>query len=198
MQMKQDSDPRRGRPRDPLIDTRVLDATRALLAAKGLPGTTIQAVSRLAEVRPNAIYRRWQTRMDLIEEAIFPGFDTLAFEPTGELNRDLVRFVQIYRSVLAKPEVLAAVPFLLSRNDRTDEPRSADHWEWRSVRPLFRAILAAAPEAAVDRDVDPDDVFDLLIGAILHRTQLLALGLRTGSADNTVDLICRLLRPART
>ncbi len=194
--MKDSADLRRGRPRDPLIDKRVLDATRSLLAEKGLTGTTIQAVSRLADIRPNAIYRRWPTRLELIEEAIFPGFESLTFEPTGHLENDLTQFVETYRTVLAKPEVLAAVPFLLSRTERADGPRPADHWEWRSVRPLFSAILASASDAEVDRSVDPDDVFDLLVGAILHRTQLLALGLRKGSQDHIVALISRVLRPS--
>lgn len=172
-----------------------MEATRALLAEKGPAGTTIQAVARLAKVRPNAIYRRWPTRISLIGDAIFPGFDTLTFTPTGDLSGDLERFVATYRSVLAQPDVLAAIPFLWSAKDRGGESPSPDHWELRSVRPLFRSILASAPDTVVDRTIDADDVFDLLIGAILHRVQLLALGRREGSADHLVDLVCRMLRP---
>lgn len=186
---------RRGRPRDPLIDKRVLDATRRLLAHKGLAGTTVQAVARASGVRPNAIYRRWPARMDLIEEAIFPGFDSIAFEPTGDLAKDIARFAEIYRSVLAQPEVLAAVPFLLSTADGAG-PSTPQRRDWRSVRPLFRDILRAAGADVVDASLDPDDVFDLLVGAILLRAQLLALGIRTGSPDRTVDLVLRALHPA--
>jgi len=67
---------------------------------------------------------------------------------------------------------------------------------WRSVRPIFRAILHAAGGDFVDPAIEPDDVFDMLIGTILHRTQLIALGIRSGTDDHTVDLICRALRPA--
>jgi AcrR family transcriptional regulator len=186
---------RRGRPRDPLIDERVLGAARELLATKGMAGTTIQAIARLAEVRPNAIYRRWSTRIELIEEAIFPGFDTVAFHPTGKLEADLHRLVAAYRAVLAKPEVLASVPFLLSRKDGREGGQLAENRALRSIRPLFRAILSAASDELVDRSVDPDDAFDLMLGGIFMRTQLLAVGVRTNSQDRIVRLICRILYP---
>ena len=41
-----------------------------------------------------------------------------------------------------------------------------------SVRPQFRAILAATPPGTVDPSVDADDVFDLLLGAVLVRVMV--------------------------
>jgi AcrR family transcriptional regulator len=178
-----------------LIDGHVREAARELLADKGMAGTTIQAIARLADVRPNAIYRRWSTRIELIEEAIFPGFDTLAFHPTGNLEQDLDRFVAAYRVVLAKPEVLVSVPFLLSRMDDAESGKPAENRALRSIRPLFHAVLNAAPEELVDRSLDPDDVFDLMLGGILMRMQLLAAGLRENSPERIVKLICRILHP---
>lgn len=185
----------RGRPRDPGIDRRVLDAAVELLAAEGFASTTIQAVARKAGVRTSVIYRRWPSRLELIEEAIFPGFDDLSVEPTGDLHRDLVRFIEAYRAVFAHPAALAAMPVLISAYHSGVDTRAPEERGWRSTRPQLQAILAAAPPGAVDPSLDPDDVFDLLVGGILNRIFITSLGERVDTPDRTADLICRTVRP---
>jgi hypothetical protein len=38
-----------------------------------------------------------------------------------------------------------------------------------SARPQFQDILRAAPPGSADPGVDPDDIFDMLLGAVLIR-----------------------------
>jgi AcrR family transcriptional regulator len=173
-----------------------MDATIDLLSTAGFAGATIQAVARRAGVPASAVYRRWPTRIELIEEAIFPGFDSVSVEPTGDLPADLARFIAAYRAVLVHPAAVVALPALLSIYHSGADSRGPEARGWRSARPQFRAILDAAPVGAVDPTLDPDDIFDLLIGAILARIWVRSLGVRAEAADPTVDLICRALRPA--
>ena len=63
---------RTGRPRDPGLDAAILDATRALLVEHGYQGITMQGVARIAAVHVPAIYRRWRTKFELVEAAVFP------------------------------------------------------------------------------------------------------------------------------
>lgn len=120
-----------GRPRNPEIDARVIAATRALLAEEGFAATTILAVSRMSEIRPASIYRRWPSRIELIEEAIFPGMDSIAIEPTGDLRADLERFVRGYKASFSSPVAIAALPGLIAEyyalppDQRTSAPRMA-------------------------------------------------------------------------
>jgi len=187
----------RGRPRDAQIDRRVTDATLELLATEGYAGTTIQAVARRAGVRSSAIYRRWPTRIELIEEAIFPGFDDVSVEPTGDLRRDLARFIDAYRAALAQPAALVALPALLSTYHSGADTRPPEARGWGNARPQFAAILKAAPAEAVDPALDPDDLFDLLLGAILCRIFVLSFGMRAAAPDQTVELLCRAMQPLR-
>jgi AcrR family transcriptional regulator len=173
-----------------------MDATLELLAIEGFKGTTIQAVARRAGVRSSAIYRRWPGRIELIEEAIFPGFEDVTVEPTGDLRRDLARFIDAYRTTLANPAARAALPALLSIYHSGTDTRAPEARGWRSARPQFRAILQAAPAGDVDPGLDPDDIFDLLLGAILCRIFVLSFGLRAAGPDPTADLICRAVRPS--
>jgi AcrR family transcriptional regulator len=187
----------RGRPRDPAIDDQVLEATLAILSEEGFAATTIVAVARRSGANTSAIYRRWPSRIELIEEAVFPGFDEVSIRPTGDLRLDLRRFIRAYERTLSSPGARAAVPGLLAsyHEEQTASPHPARKWLRVSTRPHFRAILQAAGPQRVDPNIDPDDVFDLLLGSVLARALVPTVVRRTRSADHVVDLVVRALRP---
>ena len=182
-----------GRPRDPSIDERALDATRRLLDEEGLTATTVQAVAKRSGVHASAIYRRWPTRIDLIYDAAFADLPPGRIRPTGDLRRDLGRFVRAYVATFELPVVRAAIPAIVAARGSGDpSPRVLTHL---SVRPQFRDIIAAAPPGEADRTVDPDQVFDLLLGAVLVRTLVPDEVRRLPKIDDTVDLLMRVLTP---
>jgi AcrR family transcriptional regulator len=187
----------RGRPRSEDIDHRVLKATSDLLAEVGFTGATIQAIARRAGVRSAAIYRRWPTRIELIEEAVFPGLDDVSVEPTGNLRQDLTRFIAVYTVALARPAALVAAPALISIYQSGTDQRPTEDRGYRSARPQFMAILNAASPGEVDPDLDPNDLFDLLLGSVLCRVYVLSLAKRAAGPDSTVELLCRAMRPVR-
>jgi AcrR family transcriptional regulator len=188
---------RRGRPRDTSIDTRVLEATRELLADQGFEATTVQAIAEWSGVHASAIYRRWSTRLEIIEESIFPGFAAITVHPTGDLRRDLRRFIRTYLATFTTPAARAAMPALLASYQSTELADTSVRWLAVSVRPQFVDILRAAPSDTVDRDVDPDDVFDALLGAILARALVPTVIQRNRPAERLVDLTLRMLQPTR-
>jgi AcrR family transcriptional regulator len=183
----------RGRPRDPQIDAAVLEATRRLLAEAGFAATTVQEISRRSGVHPPAIYRRWSTRLALIEDAAFSDLTEINVEPTGDLRADLRHFLHAYENGLATPAARAAMPSLIAAY-QDDVPRPAAQWRHLSVRPTFMAILRAAPEN-VDPDLDEDEVFDVIEGAILARILVPAVAASRRHLDGLVELILRMLAP---
>jgi len=185
---------RPGRPRDTSIDERTLAATRELLVERGFDATTIQAVAAHSGVHASAIYRRWPSRLELIEEATFPGFNPRSVEPSGDLRRDLRRFIRAYVAAFSAPAARAAAPGLLAAR-QASSPLALSEVHLRvSARPQFQAILAAAPPGSIDPTVDPDDVFDMLLGAILTRTLAYAATARQRPIERTVEMILRLLQ----
>jgi AcrR family transcriptional regulator len=133
--------------------------------------------------------------MHLIEEAIFPGIDAVSVLPSGDLRGDLNRFVTAYRAAFSQPAAMAALPLLVASYQSGADSRGPDERAWRTVRPQFRAILAAAAEGEVDPSIDPDEFCDLLLGAVLFRIHTASLGVRTEARDHTVELLCRAMRP---
>ncbi|MFD4604666.1 TetR/AcrR family transcriptional regulator [Streptomyces sp. NPDC058464] len=190
-------EPRRrpGRPRDMSINERALTATRELLVQRGFDATTIQAVAEQSGVHASAIYRRWPSRIELIEEATFPGLSPLSVQPTGDLRRDLRRFIGAYLAAFGAPAARAAAAGLLAHHQASERTRSPELYLRVSARPQFQDILQAAPPGSVDPAVDPDDVFDMLLAAVLTRTLLSTVIVRTHPVERTVEMILRLLRP---
>jgi AcrR family transcriptional regulator len=184
----------RGRPRDTTIDDRAIAATLDLLTEVGYEQTTIQSVAKRAGLHASALYRRWHSRVELIEAAVFPGFDPPDVRPTGDLRADLRRLVRVYAATLTAPAARAAMPGLLAHYQASGMTPAPDQYLRVSARPQFQDILCAAPDDAVDPDLNPDDVFDLLLGAILGRVLVPTIYARRRPLDRTVDLIVRLLR----
>ena len=191
------AEPRRapGRPRDTSINERALAATRELLVQRGFDATTIQAVAEHAGVHSSAIYRRWPSRIELIEEAVFPGLSPLSVQPTGDLRGDLRRFIRAYVAAFSAPAARAAAGGLLAHHQASGRPGQPDAYQRVSARPQFQDILRAAPSGSVDPAVDPDDVFDMLLGAVLTRTLVFTVTSRQRPLERTVEMILRLLQP---
>jgi hypothetical protein len=134
----------------------------------------------------------------LIEEAAAPASGELAVPVTGDLRKDLGRFIRAYERAFSSPAARAAIPALLSIYQHGSTQRKAQDWIHLSVRPNFYEILSAAGTDSVDPSVDPDDVFDLLLGALLARALIPTVRGRNRSVERTVDLVERTLRPLGT
>lgn len=185
---------RRGRPPDVTINERALAATRQLLVDVGFDATNIQAVAAQAGIHASAIYRRWPSRIELIEEATFPGFAPESVAATGDLRGDLRRFVRGYLATLDAPHARVAAAGLLAYRRGVDRRMSPTYMRV-STRPHFAEILAAAPDGAIDPSLNPDDAFDVLLGLVLLRTLALSPTARRRSAERIVDVVLRVLGP---
>lgn len=187
----------RGRPRDSTIDDRVLAATRDLLVEVGFSATTMHAIEKRSGVPNSAIYRRWPSRIALIEAAVAPPVPDLG-PPTGKLERDLRRFETALRAAFTTPVAQAAVPALLAAYQEGQSGRPAEAWLRDSWRPPFYEMLEAAGSEAVDSALPPDDLFDLLLGSIFVQAFVPTTTMRQRRRFDVSRLICRLVQPKET
>jgi AcrR family transcriptional regulator len=63
-----------GRPRDPAIDEAIILATRARLVQDGYSRMTIGDIAADAGVSRPSLYRRWESKFDLVTDALDYGF----------------------------------------------------------------------------------------------------------------------------
>ncbi len=172
----------------------MLAATRDLLVENGLDATTVQAIAARSGVQTSAIYRRWSSRLDLIEEAVFPGPTDIQVEPSGDLRRDIRRFVRAYLAVFSSPAARVAIPRLLANYQSSGRSDLTPKWMAVSARPKFAEILRRSQPGIVDPCVDVEDVFDVLLGALLARALVPTVIERGKPIERLVDLTVRMLR----
>jgi AcrR family transcriptional regulator len=180
----------RGRPRDPSIEPVVLETTRALLGEAGFVATTIQEIARRAGVSVPAIYRRWPTRLALIEDAAFATLTEIHTMPTGDLRGDLRALIGAFEGSLDTAAARAAIPGLMAAYQHEAPPPT--QWLKFSVRPQFYAIVAAA---GIEPGLDIDEIFDVVHGAILARIFVPLAADHRRRIDTVVEMVVRILTP---
>jgi AcrR family transcriptional regulator len=94
---------RPGRPRDPELDERVLDAALTVYARHGWAGFNFDTVAREAGCGRPALYRRWRSKRELMLAA-FKAFDaTLDVTDEGSIRDQLAAVAeQLFRHYLSQ------------------------------------------------------------------------------------------------
>jgi AcrR family transcriptional regulator len=99
------STPRRGRRRDPSIDTRVLRAAVEELAERGIAGFATNSVAARAGVDKRGIYARWPEREALVVDALGTLAAGLTVPGTGTLRTDLLALIPSVAAVFTSPRI---------------------------------------------------------------------------------------------
>jgi AcrR family transcriptional regulator len=171
-----------GRPRDPTIAGKVLDATLAVLDESGYGRLALEEVARRAGTTKPAIYRRWPGRQRLVLAALDQRLGAARAPDTGcalcDLDECLKLFVGAFRRM--PPDVIG--------------PLFADCAADAELRAAFMATLFDPPRAAVREtlerarargdlraDVDLELALDL-IGSLVHYRALFGHA-RTSDAE---------------
>jgi AcrR family transcriptional regulator len=159
--------PRVGRPRDPRVDAAIRQATLDLLVEDGYQATSIQAIARRAGVSAPTIYRRWSSKAELIEEAVFPTVLLDLAELTGDLDTDLETYCRTIIEHLGDPAVRAAIPGLLT--EYQTDPELWHRLVQRSVAPMRQAFAAYLQQSGRRPIGSAEALFDLMIGGLFVR-----------------------------
>jgi AcrR family transcriptional regulator len=158
----------RGRPRDPAIETRILDAALAVYGAQGWLGFSLDAVARAAPVSKDALYRRWKTRETLLQDALHTRWDWVAAIDTGTIRADLLQLGLRTFDTFAGPYGEVALQL------RADSRRFA---ELRALAEPYRELMVHQGRGIVRRAIqrgelppaaNPGLIIDLVIGSIIN------------------------------
>ena len=160
-----------GRPRDPAVGEKILEAALELLAERGFRGTTVRAVAARAGVGAAAIYRRHENREEMMLAAIDESVGVREVENTGNTELDLVSMLTVVReSVYAGPGIRVLAAVLL---ESEEHPELLATYRRRAVWPrrkLIRSVLERAIRRGEIRDdVDLDAAVDMLWGSAFAR-----------------------------
>lgn len=157
-----------GRPRDPTIRARVILAAQRVYTRVGLTGFTFEAIAREAAVGKPAIYRRWASTTELMDD-VLRSHELVPGEASRERIRDALEEIAMRTLELVHSEQGA---FMLRLSaERGIQPGLFDRYLGR-VRDEIHFQNRALVEQAKSRgelsaDSDPDLLIQAITGAVL-------------------------------
>jgi len=153
--------PKLGRKRDPSRDQEILDAALDVLAETGYDGMTIDLVAARAKAGKATVYRRWDSKADLVLDAVAcmksNDIDLDNLPDTGTLRGDLVAMIKppSIRESERKLKVMAGIVSMLARNPEMAEAARLALVEPRaSINRIFFQRAIDRGEISVDIDIE--------------------------------------------
>ncbi|MGA5465709.1 TetR/AcrR family transcriptional regulator [Mycobacterium sp. NPDC050041] len=158
-----------GRPRNPRIDSAVLDATVDLLGRTGYAALSVDAIARRAGTSKPAIYRRWPSKAHLVHEAAFPLDAAVELPATGSLPDDVREMVRRTTAVLTTPAAQAALPGLIGEMAADPSLHTALLERFGDIlgRGLSERLADAGARGEIRTDVTAVDLTEAIAGITL-------------------------------
>ncbi|POX35980.1 TetR family transcriptional regulator [Streptomyces sp. Ru73] len=191
---------RGGRPKDPELDGRVLDAAAELLAELGYLELTIEKVATRAGVTRKTVYNRWANKSALVGELLIRNAEVDHVPDLGDTRAEMrTLFDQIVRDVgESRGRLLSSLWATIG------DPAVLERFRTEVLGPR-RQYARAAVQRGVARgdlpaDIDVDLLIDMWSGTVMFRTEVRADVLLASQAEAMVDLalsgaVPRLPRP---
>nr|WP_119611791.1 TetR/AcrR family transcriptional regulator [Streptomyces acidiscabies] len=171
--------PRPGRPRSTTADAAILAATREALVDLGWSKLTLGDVATRAGVAKTTLYRRWTGKNELVVDAVAELFDELRLPDRGSLTADIEGVVLQFAAILARPEARSGLMAVVAESTRDDALRERIRWSIveRQKRLVLEGRSRAQTRGELPAEADPaesartvDLIFDVVAGAVVHRT----------------------------
>ena len=158
-----------GRPRDPDVEVRVLDAAFSLYATRGWAGFSFEEVARRAGAGKSSLYRRWPTKLALLLDSIRLRESPITAVDTGDLRHDLIAFARETFAILSGEDGAVTLRLVVESrfyDDLRDGLAAAPHVEH------LRATRAVVRRAIERGELPPGTsvtlVSDMVAGAVLN------------------------------
>jgi AcrR family transcriptional regulator len=176
-----------GRPRDPVLEQAILDATVEVLMESGFAAAKLDEIAKRAGTGKAAIYRRWPSKTALVIAAAESLQAEVSVPDEGSLRDDLLGCVRHYVSPSARAALVLAN--VLSEASRNTELRDAAIASiGRPPQDALRTVIERwAGRGAVDPAAPVDLIASIVPSVAFHRVALLHESLDETLAAAMVD-----------
>lgn len=166
--------PQRGRPRDVSRDAALRDAALEVMAEVGYRSLTMDAVAARARAGKATIYRRWESKIDLIVDVCNQLVQRNVPEPDhGSIETDLHEFLGAFAAFLTGPVGKAAQALV---GELPHEPELAAAFRESFLLPqrgiLRRVIGRGVERGEIRPDAPVDTVVELAGASLIYRLML--------------------------
>jgi AcrR family transcriptional regulator len=187
-----------GRKRDHSRDPEILDATLDVLAETGYDGMTIDQVAARAKAGKATLYRRWQSKSELVIDAIAcmkkENLAPEALPDTGTLRGDLLAMIRppTMQEAQRKLRIMSGVVSMLSKEPELSDALRAAMIEPRAAANRF-LLRRAIERGEIRADCDVDFLALLAPSMTFYRT---VIQQRPVDREFLVSVIDEILLPA--
>lgn len=159
-----------GRPRSSKSHQAILKATLELLGEVGFAYMSIEAIATRAGVGKTTIYRRYNSKEELVADAIESIRQEVIIPDTGNLENDLNELIENAAQITLTPLGRQTVATIISST--ASNARFAQIYWTKYLLPRREAFAAVIERAKIRKeirtDVDSDLVFDSMSGIMLY------------------------------
>jgi AcrR family transcriptional regulator len=163
-----------GRPRDTSVDRKVIDATLEILNSDGLGGLSIEGIASRAGVGKTTIYRRWDSKEELLVDAIATMVHEVEVPDSGDIRGDLITAISGMHRFVSDTRAGEVFPWLVG------EIASGSELGLRYAASVIgprRVMMAQLITHAIERgdlsnDLDVDLAIDMLTGPVIIRRMM--------------------------
>jgi AcrR family transcriptional regulator len=186
---------RRTHQRGAAVEERILDVTLQLLTEQGYL-FTVDDVARRAGVHKTTVYRRWDTKPQLVAAAIDRlAANTIEIRTTGDAAADLrslaVQVARALRSTAGRNALRATFAAAASDDALTTVVRDFFARRYAEAIPLIRSGVRAG---TIRGDVDPVLLWQAMVNP-MHLNAICGVDTDDDSARALVDLVLAGARP---
>ena len=159
-----------GRPRSAQSHQAILQATLELLAEVGFERMSIDAIATRAGVGKTTIYRRYESKEELVAEAIESLREEVVIPDTGTLWGDMDALIQNAAQITLSPLGRQTVAMIIS--SASSNPQFAQIYWTKYLQPRQQAFAIVIERAKtrneIQANLDPALVFDTMSGIMLY------------------------------
>lgn len=189
-----------GRPRSLRADRAIQDAAIELFVEQGFEAMSMEGVAARAGVGKTTIYRRWDSKEDLVMDALVCHLTSVTDPDTGSLRNDLVQLLAVFQQTVRTTPLGHVFPRMVAEvAEGSDLGRLYTRRVIEPRRQMLRSIL----QRGVDRGELPSGTdlelgLELIMGPVMLRRlfgKVPARGAR-GLAERHADVVIAGLRTA--
>ena len=159
-----------GRPRSAQSHQAMLQATLELLAEVGFERMSIDAIATRAGVGKTTIYRRYESKEELVADAIESLREEVVIPDTGNLWGDIDALIENAAQITLTPLGRQTVAMILS--SASSNSQFAQIYWTKYLQPRRQAFAVVIERAKtrheIQADLDPALVFDAMSGIMLY------------------------------
>ena len=181
-----------GRPRDASVDAAIIQAALEMVDEVGLSAVSMDGVAARAGVGKATIYRRWDSREDLLIDAVAGLVASVEVPETDDIRADLVTLLARMRTFMSEMRGGSIFPWLIGEVAAGTEV--GKHYAEAVILPrramIAQVISRAIGNGSLRRDLDVELAVDMISGPTLLRKMMAPVrGVDEGWEEKLVDAV---------